>query len=131
MVKPAETGGKMKPSKKQPKYKNKKVTIDGVTYDSLREYHRFCELKRLERAGEISNLQRQVKYILVPSQKLNGKVVERSVSYAADFVYHDKSGNLIVEDSKGYRNPASAGYAKFVIKRKLMLYVHGIQIKEV
>jgi hypothetical protein len=53
-------------------------------------------------------------------------VVERECSYIADFVYHDvKSGNLIVEDAKGFKTE------KYIIKKKLMLWVHGIRIKEV
>lgn len=112
------------------KYKNKKIVVNGIEYDSKKEYARHCDLMLMERAGLISNLQRQVKYELIPTQRINGKVVERPVSYIADFVYN-KDGGFVVEDVKGYRNPASAGYAKFVLKRKLMLYVHGIRITEV
>ena len=112
------------------KYKNKKVEIDGILFDSKKEALRYAELKVLEESGTIQDLQRQVKFVLIPAQRINGKVVERECSYIADFVY-EADGQRIVEDVKGYRNPQSAGYAKFVIKRKLMLYVHGIRIKEV
>lgn len=115
---------------KKSKYGSRKVTIDGVTYDSVKEYHRACELKLLERAGVISGLKRQVEYVLIPTQRIDGMVVERKCSYYADFVYW-KDGQLVVEDVKGYRDPASAAYAKFTIKRKLMLYVYGIRISEV
>ena len=117
-------------SKKAPKYKNTKVVVNGIEYDSKKEYARHCDLMLMERAGLISNLQRQVKYELIPTQRMDGKVVERPVTYIADFVY-TKDGGLVVEDVKGYRNPASAGYAKFVLKRKLMLHVYGIRITEV
>lgn len=115
---------------KKPKYRNKKVDINGVTYDSKKEALRHRDLLLMQRAGMISGLQRQVKYELIPAQRIDGKVVERAVTYTADFVYM-KDGGLVVEDVKGYRDPASAGYAKFVIKRKLMLWVHGIRITEV
>lgn len=112
------------------KYKNTKTTLDGVEFASKKEAHRWGELRLLERAGEISDLQRQVKYELVPPQKRPSGGTERAVYYIADFVY-TQNGNTVVEDVKGYRNPQSAGYAKFVIKRKLMLIRYGLEIKEV
>ena len=110
-----------------------KTNIDGLEFASKSEAKRYAELKMLQAAGEISDLQMQVKYVLIPSQRGdNGKVIEKECSYIADFVYHDNRANkTIVEDVKGYTNPASATYAKFVIKRKLMLYIHGIRVVEV
>ena len=102
------------------KYGNTKVNVDGMHFDSKREAARWQELRLLERAGEISDLRRQVRYELVP--KLPG---ERPVDYIADFVYRDKNGNNVVEDVKGVRTQA------YVIKRKLMLWRHGIRIREV
>jgi hypothetical protein len=115
------------------KYKAKKTTVDGITFDSKKEAKRWSELSLLEQVGEIKDLRRQVKYVLIPSQKdENGKVIERECSYIADFVYFDlKANKTIIEDVKGYRDPSSSGYAKFVIKRKLMLYIHNIRVKEV
>lgn len=107
------------------KYKNSKVEIGKNVFDSKKEAQRFTELELLVKNGAISNLQRQVKFELIPSQKIDGKVAERACSYVADFVYKDKEGNTIVEDTKGFRT------ADYIIKRKLMLYVHGIRIKEV
>lgn len=123
------------------KYSAKKVTVGGITFDSKREARRYQELYFMERSGEITDLQRQVKFVLIPAQRepdtigsrggvKKGKVIEREVSYVADFVYK-RDGELIVEDTKGYRNPSTSGYAYFVLKRKLMLWVHGIRIKEV
>lgn len=128
------------------KYGNTKVIMDGIQFDSKREAARYQELRLLERAGRISGLQTQVKYVLIPTQReasfevyksgpnkgrrKPGKVLECECSYIADFVY-DQDGDTVVEDVKGYRDPASAGYAKFVIKRKLMLERYGIRIKEV
>lgn len=107
------------------KYKNRKVTRNGETYDSAKEAQRHSVLKLLERAGKISNLQRQVKFELLPAQrdKRTGKVIERACSYIADFTYYE-NGVLVVEDTKGYRTP------EYRLKRKCMLYFHGIRIKE-
>lgn len=122
------------------KYGNKKITVDGETFDSRREYKRFKELQILERAGEISDLRRQVQFLLIPAQYeeyersgkngqrlTNGRrCVERECSYLADFVYKDTAtGRKVVEDTKGVRTK------DYIIKRKLMLYRHGIKIKEV
>lgn len=106
------------------KYRNHKVTVDGITFDSLKEYRRYCELRLLEKAGEITDLQTQVKFVLIPSQKAGGKVVERDCSYLADFVYV-QDGKKVVEDTKGIKTK------DYIIKRKLMLWVHGIRIMEV
>lgn len=114
------------------KYRNKKSTVDGIEFDSRKEANRYVQLKLMQKAGLIKDIELQKKYVLIPAQKINGKTVERECCYFADFVYTDvASGETIVEDVKGYRNPESAGYAKFVIKRKLMLYVYGIRISEV
>ena len=107
------------------KYRNQKVTVDGITFDSRKEATRWAELKLLERAGMISFLERQAKYVLVPKQVRDGKVVERPVVYRADFAYKDENGNDVVEDVKGLRTK------EYIIKRKLMLWEYGIEVKEV
>lgn len=126
------------------KYYAEKVTIDGETFDSKKEARRWQELQLLLRAGKIYDLRRQVKFVLIPAQFENypryGKkgqrlkdgqtCVEQACEYYADFVYLE-DGHVVVEDVKGYRDPRSAAYAKFVIKRKLMLWLHGIKIREV
>ena len=106
------------------KYRNKKWELDGQTFDSQHEARRYQELRYLLRAGIISNLQRQVPYELIPSQKRDGKVVERPVKYIADFVYTE-NGEEVVEDAKGVRTK------EYIIKRKLMLWQYGIRVKEV
>lgn len=117
------------------KYRNKKKKIDGILFHSTKEANRYCELKMLEKAGEISNLQRQVKYVLIPAQRepdtvgarggvKKGKLIERECAYMADFVY-EQNGETVVEDTKGFRT------TEYVIKRKLMLKVHGIRIREI
>ncbi len=108
------------------KYKNRKVEVDGITFDSVREARRWKTLRLLEEAGEISDLRRQIKFVLIPSQRIDGKVVERECSYYADFVYRDtETDKTVVEDTKGFRTP------DYIIKRKLMLERFGIQIKEI
>jgi hypothetical protein len=110
------------------KYRARKITRDGITYDSIKEYRRHVELTLLEKAGKIHGLQRQVKFTLIPSQMYDGKVVERPCTYVADFVYQE-NGNTIVEDVKGYKK--GQAYALFTIKRKMMFHFFGIRIKEV
>jgi hypothetical protein len=101
------------------KYNNSKTVVDGISFDSQKEAARYQELKLFERAGEVSNIERQVEYQLIPKQP-----GERAVKYIADFRYKTKEGQLIVEDVKGYKTEV------YKIKRKLMLYVHGIKIRE-
>lgn len=94
-------------------------------YDSKKEHQRANQLKLMQRAGLISNLREQVKYVLIPTQRdSQGNLLERECSYYADFVY-DKDGVTVVEDTKGFRTP------EYKLKRKLMLHVHGISIKEI
>lgn len=106
------------------KYHAKKTELDGITFDSRKEAQRYAELKLLERSGAIHNLRRQVKYELIPAQKKDGKTIERACHYIADFVY-EENGKTVVEDVKGYRTK------EYVLKRKLMLQVHGIEVREV
>lgn len=100
------------------KYNAKKTVIDGITFASRKESKRYQELRLLERAGDIQDLRLQVPYELIPKQK-----GERAVVFIADFCY-DENGEQVCEDTKGFRTPV------YVIKRKLMLWVHGIKVKE-
>ena len=128
--------------KRPTKYHSCKVHSTEGTFDSRFEYERWCQLKLLQRAGRIKDLDRQVPFELIPAQYesypgvspktgkrlTDGKrCVEKSVTYNADFVYLDlATGEKVVEDTK-----SSATRTKdYVIKRKLMLYVHGIRIRE-
>lgn len=118
------------------KYRNRIVEYDGKKFDSAKECQRYYELKLLEKAGEISDLQTQVEFVLIPEQRepdiigkrggiKKGKTIEYKCSYFADFVYTDnRTGEKVVEDTKGYRTK------EYVIKRKLMLKEFGIKIKE-
>lgn len=118
------------------KYYNHKTEYDGMTFDSKRELNRYIELKLLERAHKISELERQKVFELIPAQReadtigarggtRKGKVIEQAVKYIADFCYKDENGETVVEDTKGFRTK------DYVIKRKLMLYKYGIKIIEV
>ena len=121
---------------KNNKYSNIKLNINGEIYDSKKEAQRHFELMMLQKAGRIKDLKRQVKFELIPAQREpdtigkrggvhKGKVIENAVNYIADFVYTDCcSGEQVVEDSKGMRTK------DYIIKRKLMLYRHGIRILE-
>ena len=121
------------------KYNAHKTEIDGIEFPSKHEANRYCELKLLERAGEISDLRLQVDFELLPNQYTwekrygkNGKplkdkqiLLERKVVYRADFVYTDKDGSQVVEDTKGFKTK------EYLIKRKLLLFRYGIRIREV
>lgn len=108
-------------SRKRNKYSAKK----SGGYDSKKEHQRANQLKMMQRAGLISDLREQVKYVLIPAQRnADGRLLERECSYYADFVYC-KDGSTIVEDTKGVRTP------EYIIKRKLMLFVHGVSIVEI
>jgi hypothetical protein len=115
------------------KYHSKKIKVGDLVFDSKKEYNRYKELKILESKGIIKDLQRQVKFVLIPAQyeEIKGprggikkKTLERECSYYADFTYI-KDDEFIVEDTKGLKLP------DYIIKRKLMLYIHNIRIKEV
>lgn len=109
----------------------------------MKEARRYEQLLLLSKAGEITDLQCQVKFELLPPQyetyerysktgerlKDGRRLLERGIDYVADFVYTDKNGERIVEDTKGFKR--GAAYQIFTIKRKLMYSIHGIRIKEV
>ena len=121
------------------KYNNRKIAVDGEVFDSMKEYRRYLELQLLEKSGVIRDLHRQVTFDLIPEAREpdrygprgglhRGKVIERGVSYIADFTYYTAhpSGEeeFVVEDCKGMRTD------DYKIKRKLMLFIHKIRIKE-
>ena len=106
------------------KYKNRKVEYKGLTFDSVKERNYYMYLEGLLEAGEITNLQLQVKYILQPRFKaVNGHII-RPITYTADFVYNDKDGKEVIVDVKGFRTDV------YKLKKKLMLY-KGLEIMEV
>lgn len=108
-------------------YNIKTKSSDGILFDSKREASRWEQLRLLQRAGKIQDLGRQVKFVLIPAQRDDkGKLIEREVAYKADFVYLDlETGKTVVEDAKGMKTK------DYIIKRKLMLWVHNIRLKEV
>lgn len=113
------------PMHKPAKYRNQRVEIDGMKFDSKAEARRYAELRTLERAGLIRDLKRQVSFELAPGVKLRGqKRASPPLRYVADFIYQE-AGALVVEDVKG---TITEGYR---IKRHLLKAVHGIDIVEV
>ena len=118
--------GMIPPETKPPKYRNRKTEVDGETFDSAKEAQRIQELRLLERAGEIRELQTQVSYLLIPAQKRNDGSTERAVHYIADATYW--VGDVqVVEDTKSAITRKDKTY---ILKRKLMLWVHGITVTE-
>lgn len=105
------------------KYKNKKVVIDNILFDSKKEANYYTYLKLLEKAGKITDLELQKKFVLQTSFKLNGKTY-RAITYIADFVYKE-NGQVHVVDTKGYRTQV------YKIKKKLFMKKYGIKIEEV
>lgn len=105
------------------KYGNHKTTVDGITFDSKAEAARYQKLLLWEKAGHIADLRRQVRFDLIPRQKLGGRTLP-AVYYKADFTY-TQDGKYIVEDVKGMITPV------YRLKRRLMLDKHGIEVQEV
>lgn len=120
---------------KENKYHNIKSRRDGITFDSRAEGDRYRQLQLLEKSGKIRDLCRQTKYVLIPAQyryitdkrgNKKKKLIEREAAYWADFDYYEvESGKHIVEDVKGVRT------REYILKRKLMLSEHDIQITEI
>lgn len=108
------------------KYRNQKVIVDGHPFDSKKEARRYKELKLLERAGKIKDLELQPQFELIPTIRTETETLYK-VSYYADFRYTDtKTGGVVVEDVKGYKTEV------YKLKKKMLLYKYkGINFKEV
>lgn len=114
--------------KRENKYRNTAIKNNFGRFDSIKEWKRYIYLLDLQKRGKIKNLKRQVSFELIPPQRNEkGKVVERACNYVADFTYI-QDGKQVVEDVKSAITLSNATY---IIKRKLLLFVHGIAIKEV
>jgi hypothetical protein len=111
-------------SRAHQKYRNKITETADGRFDSEAEHRHWCHLKLRLRAGEISDLRRQVVYELIPSQKRPSGGTERACNYIADFVYQE-DGQTVVADVKGFAT------GEYVLKRKLMLFRHGIEVREI
>lgn len=109
---------------KQSKYRNKKIATDEGVFDSKAEYKRWQELNLMQKAGLITELDRQVPFVLAPGVVINGRK-RPPMKYIADFVYHDENGNKVVEDVKGHLTDA------YKIKRHLMMSAHNQSINEI
>jgi len=110
------------------KYRNKKIIIDGIEFDSKKEGLRYKELRLLERAGLITDLKMQTLFELQPSFKKNGKTI-RAITYKSDFDYLTKDGRHVLEDVK---SPATAKDKTYILKKKMLLYKYqNIEFKEI
>ncbi|MEX3961048.1 DUF1064 domain-containing protein [Paraburkholderia sp. EG286B] len=107
------------------KYGNAKIEHNGIKFDSKREWKRYLELVAMQERGEISELERQVVFVLAGPVVIAGRK-RPALRYIADFVY-ERAGEerQIVEDVKGHVT------AEYRIKRHLMKHVHGIDIVEI
>lgn len=111
--------------KDESKYKNIKVLDAGIKFDSKAEHKRWQYLAMLEKAGEIRDLRLQVPFELIPAQVAPSGKKERAMVYIADFVYKTRDGGDVVEDVKGAVTP------EYRLKRKLLLHVHGVEVREI
>ena len=123
--------------KRKTKYGSKKVTYDGIEFDSKKEMYRYITLKIKQAEGLISDLRLQVPFEIIPAVyeeqemqmktkvKVVTKCIQRASHYVADFVYKDETGVVVVEDTKGYKTP------EYLLKKKMMRAFLGITIKEV
>ena len=109
------------------KYHNKKTVLDGHEFDSEYESEKYAELLLLEKSGEITDLKLQPVFVLIPTiRDGSGKVIQRAVTYKADFSYLDlRTGRVEVLDAKGVKTDV------YKLKKKMMLYFHGIEITEI
>ena len=122
---------------KRGKYGNKKTPIDGHIFDSKKEAERYIQLRAMQKQGDISGLELQKKFILIPTQRgpdiigprggrKPGELIFSEISYIADFVYYDeRSKGFVVEDVKGYRTDV------YKLKKAMMYWIHGIEVREV
>ena len=106
------------------KYCNKRTEVDGITFDSKKEAERYLELKMMERAGMIKNLELQKRFVLIPETDKY-----RACHYVADFAYMTYNGNEVIEDVKGYKS--GQAYQLFILKKKLFYAKYGIEITEI
>ena len=107
------------------KYHAQPTVVDNIRFHSRGEARRYCDLKLLQRAGEITNLKWQVKFPLY-AFRLGRKTKRKVCDWIADFTYLEGPGDgvLIVEDFKGYRTQT------YKLKKRLFEEQYGIQIRE-
>ena len=111
------------------KFNASKIKLDGMTFDSNKEFKRYIELKAMQQRAEIFNLQHHTKFELAPKTKLEGeKRTKPALRYYADFTYFTADGAFVVEDVKSVVTRKLPSYRN---KKPLMKTVHGIDIREV
>lgn len=122
----AQAGGAPLAAVKQSKHRNRKVTVDGVKWDSQGECSRYAALCQLQAAGHIADLKHGVYFVLAPACYLGGARKKPELRYKADFTYIE-GGQLVVED---FKSDITRKLAAYRIKKHLMMTVHGILIRE-
>lgn len=125
--------------KKGERYNHTKVEVNGLKFDSKKEYQRYLVLKEAEDKGVITDLRTQVKFELIPAvveeyiehlktkDKIKTRTLQRAITYTADACYY-KDGEYVVEDCK---ISPKVKPEKYVLKAKMMFALKGIRIKEV
>lgn len=115
-----EQYGQPDAAKKPSKYRNKKVTIDGITFDSKAEALRWWDLRQMEREGFITDLERQVRLpLIVQGQKVG--------VYIPDFRYRDETGQVVIEDVKSEPTKTPV----YRLKKRMVKAIYGIDVTEV
>lgn len=105
------------------KFNAKSKVIDGHKFPSLKEAKRYKELKLLEKAGNIKNLELQPKFEIIPKQKYRGKTL-RKAEYTPDFKYYDVDNNeWVIEEVKGMPT------VDYVLRKKLFILKYGNEYK--
>ena len=109
------------------KFRNRKTEVNGIKFDSKKEATEYVKLKHDLDTGKIKTLRLQVPFKLLPKQSdtITGKLIERAVVYKADFVVKELNNSETIIDVKGIRTQL------YILKRKLMLFVYDIKIKEI
>lgn len=116
---------KMKKQAKHGKYRNQKVEVDGICFDSKGEARHYALLKTARDAGALT-FERQVPFkFKVTYRGENGKEAKRKMEYRADFVVKFTDGRIEVQDFKGAKT------REYLQKKRLMRDVYGVEIREI
>ena len=111
------------PKPKRSKYGNRKIMLDGILFDSIAEMNRWAKLRQWEMAGAISELKRQVPYLVCPPVRLCEEDRASGIKYVVDFQYNHTTDGLVLEDVKGIDTPISR------LKRRLIKHQYGLDVR--
>ena len=116
---------KQKQAARPSKYRNQRIEVDGMMFDSKGEAAHYGRLKLAKQAGAVLDFERQVPFVFEVTYRANGREVVRKMKYIADFVVTFKDGRKEVQDFKGHKT------REYKQKKKLMLELYGIEIREI